>query len=228
MGSSSSASAPKILSIGTNVKTLHEGDQLIVTAVVTDPDGIDDLIGGKLTSADGGATYGSFATDQAEGAYSLTLQWSAINQADSINTGAGMSESRPFRATFFDAEGNTTYHDVAVALQCSAASNAACDGHCTDMSTPSLDHCGSCDHKCPSDSLNQKQCVLQNGGVCEGYAASQQRVACTSLCPAGYSKCYAAGAYYGNSQLALACSAIPPAMNGTDAFVEIACQCADR
>jgi hypothetical protein len=53
--------------------TMTSSDRLAVSAVVTDPDGIDDLIGGTLTTTDGASTFGAFATDASEGAYSISL-----------------------------------------------------------------------------------------------------------------------------------------------------------
>ena len=57
-----SDAAPRILMINTNTKTIDERAMLVITAVVTDPDGVDDLIGGALTAPEGEATYGAFAT----------------------------------------------------------------------------------------------------------------------------------------------------------------------
>lgn len=81
--------SPTILSLKTNVLTVKDTDRLVVSAVVTDPDGIDDLIGGELTTADGTATYGAFATDAGEGAYSIVLSWGDLNTAETIETLAG-------------------------------------------------------------------------------------------------------------------------------------------
>jgi hypothetical protein len=47
-------------------------ESITFTAVLTDPDGIDDLIGGSLTNADGSIQYGAFVTSGQEGSYSLT------------------------------------------------------------------------------------------------------------------------------------------------------------
>lgn len=41
------------------------------SVVLTDPDGIDDLIGGTLKDPDSGSSYGAFVTEAGEGAYAL-------------------------------------------------------------------------------------------------------------------------------------------------------------
>src|SRR5262249_50741953 len=98
--------APKVLSFGTNVTTLTEGQSVSFSTVVTDPQGIDNLIGGTLKD-ENGATYGSFATSGQEGAYALTLSWDAINQVEAIAFDYGGKATRTFAAEFFDVEGHS-------------------------------------------------------------------------------------------------------------------------
>jgi hypothetical protein len=227
-GGSTSPAAPKILSIATNVKTLHESDQLIVTAVVTDPNGIDDVIGGQLSTTDGGASYGSFATEASEGAYSISLTWNAIDVADSIDTDVGMALPRQFRATFFDAEGNSTYRDVGISLQCHDATDAACSGTCTDMSVESTQHCGSCDHACAKANYPE-QCSLEGGGICFVRATVSQRLACNSICGGPYPICYDAYvAYEGGGHVTIDCSKVPDATVNSGNFYSVDCTCGDR
>ncbi|HEY3806262.1 MAG TPA: hypothetical protein VGL61_26845 [Kofleriaceae bacterium] len=127
-GSASSSSSPRFLSFGTNVSTLTENQELVFSAVLTDPDGIDDLIGGTLQSADGKITYGSFATADDEGAYSLSLAWGDLQEAQDISF--KQSESRVFMAVFFDAEGNTVDQQITVQLTCDG--RFACSGTCEE------------------------------------------------------------------------------------------------
>lgn len=47
---------PQYLQFSTNVTTVHNTDTVIFTAVLTDPDGIDDIIGGSLVNPDNDAT----------------------------------------------------------------------------------------------------------------------------------------------------------------------------
>lgn len=146
--------SPRILSFGTNVTAITENEAVIFTAVVTDPDGIDDVIGGTLT-APSGATYGAFATTDQEGAYSLELGWSAIDQVESLDFYS--NTSRTFLATFFDAAGNTVTAEATITLYCDPQDHfGACEGACVDYSLD--DRCGACDVAC--DASDNHTCEL--------------------------------------------------------------------
>lgn len=226
-GGSTSPSAPKILSLSTNIKTVHETDTLTISAVVTDPDGIGDVIGGQLMTSDGDSAYGAFATDAGEGAYSMTLSWGGINTTESIDTMVGAPASRSFRAKFFDAEGNSTYRDITVGLQCSNTTLAACDGRCGSIAY-TTEQCGECGHSCPAVGNNDVQCLQQNNtGLCLMAKIVPQRVACTTQCAAPYPHCLAADAAYGSEYVNVACNAVPEAMNNNVAFVDLECICGE-
>jgi hypothetical protein len=229
-GGSTSPSAPKILTISTNVRTLHETEVLTVSAVVTDPDGIGDVIGGQLLTSDGTAAYGAFATDAGEGAYSLSLAWSTINATESIDTGVGMPASRTFRAKFFDAEGNSSYRDITVELAC-RNQVAACDGVCESGPTEySTDQCGSCNHSCPLVSGGDVTCQMRtsdSAGICVLVTVTSQRVACATQCTGSYNICYGAFAKYGEEYVNGGCATAPAATNNMTAFESLECLCGD-
>jgi hypothetical protein len=138
--------APRFLSLGTNSLSITQGQSVVFTAVLTDPDGIDDLIGGSLTSPDGAIQYGAFATGSQEGAYSLSLSWSEMNQAVDITFGT--MEARDFRAVFFDVDGNAIEKNVTVKLTCNG--KAACRGTCATSCTLWLAQRVSCNQACVS------------------------------------------------------------------------------
>ena len=94
------------------------GTKLIISAVVTDPDGIEDLIGGQLLAPSGQA-YGSFASSSQEGAYSITLTWQDLNAVEKMI--ADPVGSRALIAKFFD----QTVKDSCGAI-CSAWGFGAC------------------------------------------------------------------------------------------------------
>ena len=58
---------------------------MVSTSCPSDPDGIDDLIGGTLNDAATGRAYGSVATAASEGSYSLTLTWADLNSVVPAN-----------------------------------------------------------------------------------------------------------------------------------------------
>src|SRR5581483_2542706 len=78
------AGAPIILSLAINVTALTPSGALIVTAVVTHPQGIAQVIGGALNDPSG-ASYGAFMVSTISGSYSVTLSWDAIEAVQDIN-----------------------------------------------------------------------------------------------------------------------------------------------
>src|SRR5688572_16528714 len=50
--------APVFLSLQTNVSKITAGESVIFTAVLTDPDGVDDIVGGTLSDQTGMIGYG--------------------------------------------------------------------------------------------------------------------------------------------------------------------------
>lgn len=165
---------PQILSLATNTMQLDERDHLAVTAVVTDPDGVDDLIGGMLVDPASGAAYGAFATSAAEGAYELELAWSDIEAVHAIDTPIA-GAPRDFTARFFDQAGDAAEQTLTVTLHCSQSGYALCDGACTDLATDP-DNCGACHASLPEGT----QC---EGGRAACAAGPENTVAaCTDGC----------------------------------------------
>ncbi|MHB8418397.1 MAG: hypothetical protein ACYDCL_10000 [Myxococcales bacterium] len=141
-GSSTGASSgggPIILSFGTNVTSLTENQSVTFVAVVTDPAGLQYLVGGNLQSAGGTIQYGAFqATTQ--GSYSLTLSWDQINQANPINFPAGQNVVLTFEAVFFEQSGLSTTRLTQLTFDCGNG-GAACAGICCssgDVCDPGL------------------------------------------------------------------------------------------
>lgn len=152
---SNDPSAPHIIAFSTNVASISDGELVNFTAVVTDPDGIEDLIGGTL-EGETGAVFGSFTTTAQEGAYSLGLSWGQINQVEPIEFAAGEGTTRVFTARFYDQSSLQTVAEVTIALACDDVLLGACDGSCIDTQE-SVQHCGACGFAC-----------AEIAGCCEG------------------------------------------------------------
>ena len=152
---SNDPSAPHIIAFSTNVASISDGELVNFTAVVTDPDGIEDLIGGTL-EGETGAVFGSFTTTAQEGAYSLGLSWGQINQVEPIEFAAGEGTTRVFTARFYDQSSLQTAAEVTIALACDDVLLGACDGSCIDTQE-SVQHCGACGFAC-----------AEIAGCCEG------------------------------------------------------------
>jgi hypothetical protein len=160
------ASGPVFLSFSTSLTTLNKTanggggyaeDNVVFSAVLTDPDGIDDLIGGSLKDPASGNAYGTFATDAGEGAYSLMLTWDAINTVIPIDGKGG--SSRMFRAEFFDQAGHVVTRDVTLMFVCANTSRLdLCDGECTTNATD-VDNCGMCGRSCDVPNIFEQSCV---------------------------------------------------------------------
>ncbi|MFN7146625.1 MAG: hypothetical protein ACK4YP_22820 [Myxococcota bacterium] len=138
----SSPDAPEIVQFTADAATVDESGSVTFSAVVTDPNGVDDVIGGTLGNGDG-ATYGAFATSGDAGTYALTLSWDEISETEAFVFEG--SDTRSFVATFFDQEGHEATASVTVAFTCSTG--AACDGACVNLRTDE-DNCGSCGNSC--------------------------------------------------------------------------------
>lgn len=146
---------PQYLSFGTNVTELSgtgETASVTFTAVLTDPDGVDDLIGGSLID-ESGAPYGAFTTSGQEGAYEMTISWDQINDIASIDFGPGPGSARSFTAEFFDAAGHKSQKSISIQLTCEGSS--ACEGQCGLGSCGTecvylgtAENCGGCGDDC--------------------------------------------------------------------------------
>ncbi len=180
---------------GTDVMSITQGQTVILSAVLTDPDGINDIIGGTLTDS-GGATYGAFATSAQEGAYELSVSWDLFNQVNSIEFAQGDTGQRVLTAKFFDQEGNSAEQSTTITFTCNG--NASCGGTCTNT-TDSASHCGSCGHACSGgNGCYEGKCGKLGGchtspTTCAAVCAAAGKV-CKNLCAGS------GGVQYDNTQ----------------------------
>jgi hypothetical protein len=188
--------APVFLTFGTNVTSLTAGQSVVFSAVLTDPDGIADLIGGALKSGDSAITYGSFATADQEGAYSLSLTWDQLQTAEDITF--KQSQARMFMAEFFDAEGHSVEKTIAITLTCTGG--YACEGMCETSS-------------CSEQSTSRTTC----DAVCSG---AHPGMTCDPANTAGRYASY--GAY---TAAIPTCSTTPPATFLDATFMSMGCGC---
>ncbi len=169
---------PRILTFNSNVRALTAGERVVFSAVVTDPNGIDDLIGGVLESPEG-ASYGAFAASGQEGAYALELSWADIDQVQAITFSEPIA--RAFVARFFDQGGLEVTDTLEITLTC--PQGGACDGVCVDLDADGED-CGACEVACdPAATCDGGSCRCDDGlfqcgdGACVGLGAVCDRAA---------------------------------------------------
>jgi hypothetical protein len=121
---------PAIVSFGSNVQTITQGEHVTFTAVVADPDGAGDIEFGDLVDDGTGIVCGAFTAGAQAGTYELVLSWSRINQIAPIDFAHGASEQRRFIGRFFDHAGQGAARTTAITLGCKGG--AACGGACVD------------------------------------------------------------------------------------------------
>lgn len=168
--------SPVFLSLQTNVSKITAGESVRFTAVLTDPDGVDDIVGGTLSDQTGMSGYGPFVAAGQEGTYSIELSWDAVHQAEAIQF-EGMDLVRVFRAEFYDQSANKVSKDVDMTLAC--AEGSACDGVCTNIMTDQV-HCGACDKACGAGCAVGEciptwgECITPQSGfdTCDAYCTS--------------------------------------------------------
>ena len=135
---------PFFLSFSTNVGTITDGESVVFTATVSDPDGLDDIAGGSLFTGDGAFSYGPFVAAGQEGTYSITVSWEAIDQVEAIEF-ESIDVERVFRAEFYDTKGKSASRDTMITLSCPGG--GACDGACKDFQVDA-ENCGACENVC--------------------------------------------------------------------------------
>jgi hypothetical protein len=184
--------APSFLSFAASTTTLRgpiedeegrgtPGESVTFTAVLTDPQGIDDLIGGTLKDSEG-TTYGAFVTSAQEGAYEITVSWAQIHQASSVSFAQETTLARTFVAEFFDQAGHPAAQTQVVDLTCDGW--AACDGVCKDWKND-LTACGECGTSCSGCDhgacYTTQNCFASNGDTCAALCATVGTM-CSSAC----------------------------------------------
>ncbi len=142
--------APRVLTFDANVRALTEGGEIRLSAVVTDPDGGADLLGGVLEDPSG-APFGPFEAAGDVGTYGFTLTWAALHAIDPITFDG--EATREIVAAFFDQAGNRTEARLELTLHCRDNGGAACDGVCVSLDSQA--HCGACDAACETECVDR-------------------------------------------------------------------------
>lgn len=138
--------APVVMELLANVTTLLEDDPITFTAIVTDSDGLDTIVGGKLLTEDESGFYGAFSLTGG-GTFQFVTTWDQLSQTAKIEF-MGLSSERVFRADFQDLDGNHGAATVKITLLCPDYAKAACDGRCTELGDD--ENCSACGDTCQS------------------------------------------------------------------------------
>jgi hypothetical protein len=119
----------------------------VISAIVTDPNGVGDLAGGVLKDPVSGTTYGVFGTPGGQGTFSYILTWSQIDQVRPIGNLPPGGTTRDVLAIFYDNGNLTAQQSLTLTLSCSGGL-AVCGGACVDLKSSPSD-CGSCGTPAP-------------------------------------------------------------------------------
>jgi hypothetical protein len=230
-GGTTTPGGPEFLSFGTNITTMTESDTVTFVAVLTDPQGLVNLVGGHLTDPTGQIQFGAFtATNQ--GSYSLSLTWPQIYQATSFQfVGQGPAK---FVAEFFDVQGRNTTKDATLTLACQASTWGTCGGTCYDFANDSA-HCGGCG-TCSSVSSNTS---CASGACAVNVEDASDASSCMATCAAANGTCatacqsfdsFASVAEYtctnqSPMDFGLTCSDVPPATESSCPITDHVCCC---
>jgi hypothetical protein len=133
---------------------------------VTDPDGLQDVVGGRLVDPDTGGTYGVFTASGSAGAYTFALTWLGMQAVRGVPSAPVSGLSRDFRAEFFDLAGNVGTGTVTMLIACGLTGYGVCNNQCRLLGTST--DCAACNDAVPT------------GGSCFNG---------TPVCPAGESVC---------------------------------------
>jgi hypothetical protein len=173
------------LSFSSNRTTLGPSDTATLSAVVTDPDGVGDLLGGVLLDPTTDTTYGTFTATGA-GTFSIDVDWGVLGAVRAVDFAT--STTRVVRGRFFDQGGLAAFADVTLSLACSDGS-AACDGRCgrarcdgtcrNEADFVDDDNCGGCGVRCTggafcSTDFTSPRCVGGGEGEGEGEGEPSQ------------------------------------------------------
>jgi len=145
LGTSSGPDAPTILSLNVTATQITEGDTLGFQFRMSDPDGVSDISGGRLLSADGMYEYATIPKGDAEGLFVGSVTWDELNMYEDITFDA--TGTRDVLVEFTDASGGVASYPYTINLFCYNES-AACGGECNIdlMSDPG--NCGMCGEVC--------------------------------------------------------------------------------
>lgn len=185
-----SMNSPQILSFNSNVSSITNRESVVISIVATDPDGIDDIIGGTLNDPTSGSSYGALVAE-GNGSFSLTVSWSDMDRVRPIEfMGTG---SRELQAEIFDVAGNRALDSIQITLTCSTS--AACAGSCVSLDRES--NCGACGNQC----MDGTECAANGGSFscqcpeftdrcpgstqCEFLESEENCGACGNTCPMG-------------------------------------------
>lgn len=126
---------------------MTEGDTVVITATLDDPDGDEDIADGELRRTDDDATVLATFEPADSGRWVATLTWTTL-VVDGALSFAGATDVE-LTATFTDLDDHRADATTSFTLFCGGLAGGACAGTCVDLDSDAS-HCGGCDQPCPT------------------------------------------------------------------------------
>jgi hypothetical protein len=234
---------PSILSLTTsaNAGALAVGQAVSVIAIVTEQSGLQNLVGGQITSLDGKTPYDAFvATTQ--GTYSVTLSWEKLTTGLRLER-VGPAHPLDLLVSFYNQQGARTVRPIRIAFDCGVSRTASliksacldcgpetegslCGGDACKSLQSSSDACGACGNQCPSG----KVCTA---GTCDLPKTNfkvrgrpKSATTCAQTCSAvGNSRCVTGTLGSGGALFGCAAMLNPAGVLGSYSYSVRKCQC---
>jgi hypothetical protein len=158
---------PRVQSFTASLSTLSDDDNATLIVVVSDPDGIDDIVGALILEPVSGATLGTLSSAGAPGTFTSIVSWNTWEDVAPIEFVRGTVQ-RFIRVQFSDLDGHEVTSTLAFTMTCGNA--PACNSQCGAV------RCLANDNQCVSTEGNP----ISDAQLCNICNAGCQ--ACTTGC----------------------------------------------
>jgi hypothetical protein len=200
-GSSSGTAShpPEVVDIGQDVLLLREGEAVVLTVVVHDPD--DDVISGELLGPGEPARYAELSPHPSN-RWTASVSWSDVHSRWSLQFEG--ETALAFRVHMVDAAGHVAEAETTLRAACGGLTDTACGGTCIDPQVDPM-HCGGCDRPCEVKEplMGQRSnggCV---GGSCQPWWGEcfepAAGLTCASQCAVEGARCVAQGCSFAST-----------------------------
>lgn len=119
---------PRIQSIAISSNTLTDSETATLTVVVTDPDGVEDIVGPLLIEPISSTTLGTL-TSSGAGTFTATVSWNTWSSVDPVEFSGAAGDVRFVRVQFSDVAGHRVTSTERIQVVCDGGL-PACDGRC--------------------------------------------------------------------------------------------------
>ncbi|HEY1100731.1 MAG TPA: scavenger receptor cysteine-rich domain-containing protein [Myxococcota bacterium] len=171
---------PSILSFTSSTSTLDDSSSATLTIVVSDPDGVADIVGALLVDPATNTILRPLSPSGTAGTFTADVRWSDLGSA-SLTLDFGATARRSIRVRFIDAGDHAVSQSLPFTLGCGARSacegrcgsfNCNAEGGCIDVGDDILDdddQCSFCNVGCGS--CNDGCACFAEADTCSGSAA---------------------------------------------------------